>query len=70
MATYNQNRDDVQEKHGRYVQNCWIAHVKEQNGLPMKAAHNRQSKDQRAKPCPDDVKPLIEATMRRFGMVQ
>lgn len=70
MATYDQIRDDVQKKHGRYVQNCWIAHVKEQIGLPLKAAHNRQSTDLRAKPCPEDVKPLIEATMRRFGMIR
>jgi len=70
MATYDQIRDDVQEKHGRYVQNCWIAHVKEQNGLPVPAAHNRQSKDRRVKPCLEDVKPLIEATMRRFGMIR
>jgi len=54
MATYDQIRDDV----------------KEQNGLPLKAAHNRQSKEQRAKPCPADVKPLIEAAMRRFGMIR
>ncbi|MGJ7915553.1 hypothetical protein ACI48D_08790 [Massilia sp. LXY-6] len=70
MATYDQIRDDVQENHGRYVQNCWIAHAKEQNGLPVKAAHNRQSKDRRVEPCLGDVKPLIEATMPRFGMIR
>ena len=70
MATYNQIRADVQEQHGRYVQDCWIAHVKEQNGLPVKVAHNRQFKDKRGKPCPDDARPLIEATMRRFGMIR
>jgi hypothetical protein len=70
MATYDQIRKDVQQKHGRYVQDCWIAHVKEQNGLPLRAAHNRRSIDCRAKPCPADVKPMIEATMRRFGMIR
>ncbi len=70
LATYEQIRDDVQETHGRYVQDCWIAHVKEQNGLPLRAAHNRQSKDSRVKPCPADVRPLIEASMRRFGMIR
>lgn len=70
MATYDQIRNDVQEKHGRYIRDCWIAHVKEQSGLPLKVAHNRQSKERRAKPCPADVKPLIEATMRRSGMIR
>lgn len=69
MATYNDIRNDVQLTHGRYIQDCWIAHVKEQNGLPVRAAPNRQSKDSRVKPCPADVRPLIETSMRRFGMI-
>lgn len=64
MATYEQIRLDVQEKHGVYVQNCWIAHVKELNGLT-----NRRSLDTRVKPCPADVRPIIEATVRRFQMI-
>jgi len=70
MATYKQIRADVRANYGktRYIQNCFIAHVKELNGLAPRPAHNRQSLDVRMKPCPDDVRPLIEAAMRRFQM--
>jgi hypothetical protein len=69
MATYAQIRADVQEKHGMYVQNCWIAHVKELNGLTPMPAPNRRSLDARVKPCPAEVRPIIEASMRRFDMI-
>lgn len=38
--------------------------------MPVKAAYNRPSKDQHAKPCQDDVKPLIETTMHRSMMIR
>lgn len=69
MATYEQIRADVQERHGMYVQNCWIAHVKELNGLTSRPAPNRRSLDARVKPCPVEVRPIIEASMRHFGMI-
>jgi len=69
MATYEQIRSDVREQHGRYVQNCWIAHVKELNGLTSRTAHNRKSRDTRAKTCPAEVRPVIEASMRRLKMI-
>lgn len=69
MATYDQIRNDILARHGKYVQNCWIAHVKEQNGLNPRPAPNRQSLKSRVKPCPVDAKPMIEASMRHFGMI-
>jgi hypothetical protein len=69
MATYEQIRADVQAKHGVYVQNCWIAHVKELNGLTSRPAPNRRSLDARVKPCPAEVRPIIEASMRCFKMI-
>lgn len=69
MATYEEIRSDVRKQHGRYVQNCWIAHVKELNGLTSRTAHNRQSLDRRVKPCPAEVRPIIEASMRRLKMI-
>ncbi|BEV15557.1 RNA methyltransferase [Herbaspirillum sp. DW155] len=68
MATYKQIQLDVKAKHGLTVQSCWIAHVKELNGLQTKAAPNRRSSG-RVKPCPDHARPLIEASMRYFGMI-
>lgn len=69
MATYEQIRDNILTMHGKYAPNCWIAHVKEQNGLNPRPAPNRQSLRFRMKPCPADAKLLIEASMRRFGMI-
>lgn len=69
MATYYQIILDVKARDGRSVQKCWIAHVKELNGLKPRPAPNRQSLKRRAKPCPPDARPLIEASMRRFGMI-
>lgn len=70
MATYEQIRRDVRSSTGKIMQNCWIAHVKEMNGLAPKAAPNRKSLKERKKPCPDHMRPLIEASMRRLGLLK
>jgi hypothetical protein len=69
MATYEQIRADVLAKHGIYVQNCWIAHVKEMNGLTCRPAPNRRFVDARVKPCPDNARAIIETSMRHFKMI-
>lgn len=69
MATYQQIQDDVKIHTGRSVKTCWIAHVKELNGLPMRAASNRISQSARVAPCPDEVRPVIEESMRRLGVL-
>ena len=69
MATYRQIQDDIRARHNRAVKNCWIAHVKELNGLDPRPAPNRQSPSRRVYPCPDEVRPWIEESMRRFGML-
>jgi hypothetical protein len=69
MATYKQIQEDVQGRYGRAVKPCWIAHVKEQNGLPMRIAPNRHSPDARVYPCPVEVEEMIEDSMRRLGML-
>ena len=67
MATYKDIQQDVRDTHGRVVKTCWIAHVKELNGLAVRVAPNRQIPGIRVYPCPPDVRPLIEASMRRLG---
>lgn len=67
MATYDQIRDAVRARGGRVMQNCWIAHVKELNGLPM--AKSKRGDGARVKPCPDRYRPIIEAEFRRQGML-
>ncbi len=69
MATYAQVQSLVKDTHGRSVKTCWIAHVKEMNGLPLRTAWNRLSPTNRAEPCPDWARPMIEDPMRRLGML-
>jgi hypothetical protein len=69
MATYKEIQDDIRRQHKCTVKTCWIAHVKELNGLPLRQAPNRYSLTHRENPCPNNVRPLIEASMRRFGML-
>jgi hypothetical protein len=69
MVTYKQIQDDVRARYGCAVKTCWIAHVKELNGLDLRPAPNRQSDTTRVNPCPIDVRPLIEDSMRRLGVL-
>jgi len=69
MATYAQIQQDVKSRHNRSIKTCWIAHVKELNGLPVRMAPNRASAQTRQVPCPPELRPLIEASMRRLGMI-
>ncbi len=69
MATYKQIQEDIRARHNRTVKTCWIAHVKELNGLPVRVAANRYTKDQRQVPCPGELRPIIEASMKRLGML-
>lgn len=69
MTTYEQIRNDVRSVTGKTMQNCWIAHVKELNGLAPRASPNRKSMTDRVKPCPEDMRPVIEASMRRLGVL-
>jgi hypothetical protein len=69
MATYRAIQEDIKKRHGRTVKTCWIAHVKELNGLHPRIAPNRRSKARREVPCPAEIRPLIEASMRRLGVL-
>ena len=68
MATYKQIRDYVRHKYGFTVKDCWIAHCKELNGLPVRRAHNRLG-DGRKVPCPLTKRSAIEQAFRHFGMI-
>ena len=69
MATYKQIQDDVRRWSGKHVKTCWIAHVKELNGLHPRQAPNRHTPHERQVPCPDVMRPLIEESMQRLGML-
>jgi hypothetical protein len=69
MATYGDIQKDVKKRYGKTVKTCWIAHVKELNGLPLRKAPNRYSPSYREVPCPEAVRPMIDDSMRRLGVL-
>ncbi len=70
MATYSQIQEDIRIRHSLSVKTCWIAHVKELNGLPLRPAANRIRPDARVAPCPESMRPIIEESMGRLGMIR
>lgn len=69
MATYEQIQQYVQERYGCTPKTCWIAHVKEMTGLPVRRAWNRRE-DERELPCPPDKLAPIKDAMRHFKMIK
>jgi hypothetical protein len=69
MATYQEVLTYVLRQSGRWVHTCWIAHVKELNGLPVRRAWSRSPGRVRVNPCPPWARPLIERAFRRFGLL-
>jgi hypothetical protein len=68
MATYDQIQQWVEEKYGFTPKTCWIADMKEECGLPVRLAHNRQGKT-RLHPCPKEKKKAIKAAFLHFDMM-
>jgi len=69
MAKYREILAYIKQTDGRTAKTCWIAHVKELNGMPGRAAPNRISASVRQNPCPPKWRPIIEEAMRHFGML-
>jgi len=67
MATYEQIINWVRRRYRFVPKTCWIAHVKELNGLPVRRAWNRAGRG-RVVPCPDERRSAIEQAFRHFGM--
>jgi hypothetical protein len=40
MGTYKEIQEDIHKRYGRTVKTCWIAHVKELNGLKPRSSPN------------------------------
>ena len=68
MATYEQIQLWVKENYGYVPKTCWIAHVKEISGLPVKRAHNRIG-EARKNPCPQNKVDSIQQCFRHYGMI-
>ncbi len=69
MATYKEIVEEVLHKENRWIHTCWIAHVKELNGLTLRRAANRFPGKTRANPCPGWARPLIESAMQHLGVL-
>ena len=69
MVTYKEILGDVKKHNKISIKTCWIAHVKELNGIDMRPAPNRISLTSCVHPCPENIRPLIEASMRRLCML-
>ncbi len=68
MATYAEIQEYVRARCGRTVKTCWIAHVKELTGLPVKRSHKRMPGSPRKHPCPNWARPIIQGAMQHFRM--
>jgi hypothetical protein len=68
-ATYAKIAECVKRQYGFVPKTCWIAHVKELNGLSPRTAHNRANAKVRHVPCPPDKRDSIERCLRRLGMI-
>ncbi len=69
MATYKQLQAWVKEHYGFAPKTCWIAHVKEKEGLAPRRAPNRKGVE-RVYPCPEDKIEPIKSALKHFGMLQ
>jgi hypothetical protein len=68
VATYMDIQDYVEEHFGYKPKSCWIAHVKEIYGLPLRIAWNRAG-EERKNPCPPGKVKDIESAFRYFRMI-
>jgi len=69
MATYKEIQEYVKVKHGFTVKTCWIAHMKEICGVPVKMSSRRYDPNVRQKPCPEAKKVVIKEAFQHFGMI-
>ena len=69
MATYKEIQAYVKGTYGFLPKTCWIAHMKEICGLPIKMSNNRYSFDKRQKPCPPEKMEAIKGAFRHFKMI-
>lgn len=68
MATNPEVDHYVRQHYGFTVKSCWIAHVKELNGILVPPAWNRAGKERQV-PCPPAKRAPIESALRHFGMI-
>ena len=68
MASYQEIKNYVLQKHGRRVKSGWIAHAKEIYNIPVKKASNRKG-NERLWPCPKKRLEQIKEAFTHFEMI-
>ena len=69
MATYKDIQDHVLSNYGYKPRSCWIAHMKEVCGIPVRQAPNRWSSGGRQSPCPIEKQADIRQAFEYFDML-
>ena len=67
MVAYKEIQAYVKSKYGFVPKTCWITHVKELCGLPLRETWNRSS--ERSNPCPPNKIEFIKDAFRHFKMI-
>ena len=68
MAAHRDIHAYVKDNFGFTLKTCWIAHVKEMSGLPLRLAWNRR-RAQREEPRPPHSVQAIRGALKHFGMI-
>lgn len=69
MATYKDIQAFIKKENGYVPKTCWIAHMKELQGLKPRISASRISPDKRVHPCPENKQADVLAAFQHFGMV-
>jgi hypothetical protein len=69
MNTYKSIDARYREKFGRTVKPCWIADVKETNGIALRSMSTRPASFKRKHPCPGHLRAQVEEVMRELGVL-
>ena len=62
MDTYKEVQDYITKTYDKTVKTCWIAHVKEINGLIDKNPNRKY-------PCPNEYISIIEEALKYIGVL-
>jgi hypothetical protein len=68
MPTYKEIQSWVKQNYGFVPKTCWIAEMKEKEGLPVRKAPNRKDTE-RVYPCPAGKEDAIRAAFHHLGMI-
>jgi hypothetical protein len=68
LATYEEIQEYIKIKYGFEPKTCWIADVKNQCGITMRTAWNRQG-ERRTNPCPTNKVAILKEALKHFKMI-